>query len=246
MRFCFKLVPAPLLLWVALLPAADTYREATSVVRADPHSGRLIRSVVVAPKVVAGKTVAERVVSGRQAASPRQAGATGEVLLNEIIDRTAREHQLDPLLVHAVIKVESNYDQFAISPKGAEGMMQLIPSTARRFGASNSFNIEENIRAGVKYLRYLKDTFQDDRLALAAYNAGEGAVLRYSWIPPYPETQQYVYQVGKRYGEARRAAAGTASKPSPATEAKQMREEPAHRPVEVYVDAEGRLYLRTR
>ena len=126
--------------------------------------------------------------------------------LNAIVEKAARAHEVDPLLVHSIIKVESNYNVHAVSNKGAEGLMQLTPSTARMLGVSNSFDPQQNIEAGVKYLKYLKDLYKDDRLALAAYNAGPGAVDKYKWIPPYAETQNYVYQVGKRYGEARRAA----------------------------------------
>jgi soluble lytic murein transglycosylase-like protein len=218
----------------------------------DPRSGKLIRSVVVSPKVIQAKVVGERVVAS-QPVNPlipgaRPAAAQAEIApVGEIITRTAREYNVDPLLVHAVIQVESNYNPYAISRKGAEGLMQLIPSTARRFGVRNSFNVEENIRGGVKYLRYLQDTFKDDRLALAAYNAGEAAVMKYNWIPPYPETQSYVYQVGKRYGEARRTAPKppAAAKPEPTPAAKEAAE-PVHRPVEAFLDSEGKLHLRTK
>ncbi len=85
--------------------------------------------------------------------------------------------------------------------------MQLTPPTARMLGVNNSFDPGENIEAGVKYLKSLQDLYKDDRLALAAYNAGPGAVDKYKWIPPYPETQKYVENVGKRYDAARQAAA---------------------------------------
>ena len=201
-----------------------------TVVRAD-KSGRLIRSVVVPPKLVPPKAV--------PAATETPGAASG---MEELVDRAAKTYDLDPLLVHSVIKVESNYNQYAVSNKGAEGLMQLIPSTARRFGVRNSFNASENIDAGVRYLKYLKSLFGDDRLALAAYNAGEGAVARYGWIPPYAETQNYVYQVGKRYGEARRAAeakrAAVPLKASPPPE--------EHPKLEQYQDEQGRIYFRTR
>jgi len=111
---------------------------------------------------------------------------------------------VDPLLVDSVIRVESNYNPLAVSPKGAEGLMQLIPATARRFGVTNSFDVKENIEAGVTYLKYLLDMFGDDRLAVAAYNAGESAVMRYGDVPPYRETMNYVSRVGKAW--ARRAS----------------------------------------
>ena len=171
--------------------------------------------------------------------------------INEAVDDAARQYDLDPLLVHAVIQVESNYNQYAISHAGAQGLMQLMPATARSLGVRNSFDVEENIRAGVRHLKDLKDTYKDDRLALAAYNAGAGAVDKYRWIPPYAETQEYVYKVGKKYGEARRAAATEAAAkpaapPLPAPAPAAVADEPETRQVEAFVDAEGRLHMRTR
>jgi len=124
------------------------------------------------------------------------------------VDRIAAEHSLPPQLIHSVIRVESNYNPYAVSNKGALGIMQLIPETARRFGVKNAFDPEENIQGGAKYLRYLLDLFHGDySLALAAYNAGEAAVTRYGGIPPYPETQNYVVEVGRRLEASRKAAA---------------------------------------
>jgi soluble lytic murein transglycosylase-like protein len=111
-------------------------------------------------------------------------------------------------LIHSVIKVESNYDPFAVSPKGAQGLMQLIPATARRFGVSNSFNPAENIQGGSKYLKYLLDLYSGNyALALAAYNAGEAAVARYGSVPPFPETQNYLILVARQLQEAKKAEA---------------------------------------
>jgi soluble lytic murein transglycosylase-like protein len=141
-----------------------------------------------------------------------------------------------------VIRVESNYNPVAVSPKGAEGLMQLIPATARRFGVSNSFDVHENIEAGVKYLKYLRDLFGDDRLAVAAYNAGESAVLRYGNVPPYPETVDYVHRVGKALDAARQNAPDAKPDPVPET----VPGPPPPRPVEAYVDIEGRICMRTR
>ena len=124
----------------------------------------------------------------------------------------------------------------------------MTPSTARMLGVSNSFAPEQNIEAGVKYLKYLQDLYKDDRLALAAYNAGPGSVDKYNAVPPYAETQNYVYQVGKRYGEARRAA--DAAKPVEAApvevktaEVKVEEIKPAA--VDPFIDNNGRLHLRT-
>jgi soluble lytic murein transglycosylase-like protein len=151
-------------------------------------------------------------------------------------------------LVHSIIKVESNYNTHAVSNKGAQGLMQLTPSTARMLGVSNSFDPQQNIEAGVKYLKYLKDIYKDDRLALAAYNAGPGAVDKYKWIPPYAETENYVYQVGKRYGEARRAADAAKPVEVKAPEVKPVEVTPAEvkpSPVQTFIDENGRLHLRT-
>jgi soluble lytic murein transglycosylase-like protein len=117
----------------------------------------------------------------------------------------ARRNGLDPALLHAVIQIESGYDARAVSPKGAAGLMQLMPETARRFGAADRFAPEENLEAGARYLGHLLALFEGDlELALAAYNAGEEAVLRHGRaIPPYAETRRYVPAVLARYRRAR-------------------------------------------
>jgi soluble lytic murein transglycosylase-like protein len=122
------------------------------------------------------------------------------------IARAAREAQVDPRLMHAVITVESGYNPTAVSPKGASGLMQLMPDTARRYGATNLFDPGQNLRAGAQYLRDLLELFSDDlNLVLAAYNAGENAVHRYgNRIPPYAETQAYVPRVLQHYDSLRR------------------------------------------
>jgi len=123
------------------------------------------------------------------------------------IDSIARRHGVDPLLVRAVIRAESNFDERAVSPKGAAGLMQLMPETAQRYGVDNRFDPAQNIDGGVRYLRDLMAMFDGNlSLALAAYNAGEGAVIKYGRrIPPYPESQQYVVRVRSFYNELRRA-----------------------------------------
>ena len=112
----------------------------------------------------------------------------------------AREHRLDPALVHAVISAESAYNPQAVSRAGAMGLMQLMPATAKRFGVNNPFDPVANMRGGARYLRILLDQFKNVNLAVAAYNAGEGAVSRYgNRIPPYEETQTYVSRVLRFY-----------------------------------------------
>ncbi len=105
--------------------------------------------------------------------------AVAEADVKGLIERAARDYNVPSELIDSVMAAESNYNQYAVSPKGAEGLMQLMPATARRFGVKNSFDPKENIEGGVRYLRFLQDTFKDDRLAIAAYNAGEQAVQKY-------------------------------------------------------------------
>jgi len=125
-----------------------------------------------------------------------------------MIDRHAVAYGVDPVLVRAVIQVESDFDPRCVSNKGARGLMQLMPETARRYGVRSIFDPEENIRGGVRYLGDLLGMFHNDLpRALAAYNAGEGAVLKYAGIPPYSETMTYVKRAltvyyGQPYGQA--------------------------------------------
>ncbi len=112
------------------------------------------------------------------------------------IQEITREHGVSPELVTAVIRAESGSDPAAVSPRGAGGLMQLMPGTAATLGVVNRFDPRENISGGVRHLRYLLDRYQGRvALALAAYNAGEGVVDAYRGIPPYPETQEYVRRV---------------------------------------------------
>lgn len=116
------------------------------------------------------------------------------------ITKYSRKYNIDSNLVKAVITAESCFKRKALSSAGARGLMQLIPGTADRFGVKDSYNPEQNIRGGVKYLRFLFDRFKGDlKKIIAAYNAGEGAVDRYKGIPPYKETKQYVKNVLKTY-----------------------------------------------
>jgi soluble lytic murein transglycosylase-like protein len=161
-----------------------------------------------------------------------------------MVEETAKNLDVSPLLVDSVIQVESNYNPYAISPKGAQGLMQLMPATARRFGVKNSFDPQQNIEGGVRYLKFLQETFQDDRLAVAAYNAGEKAVTKYGSVPPYRETVDYVAKVGQKYSQAKHAAARTAAPAQVAEKSLSSAEETRH--VVGFVDREGRLHISTR
>ncbi len=121
-----------------------------------------------------------------------------------LINKYARQYKIDHHLIRAVIAAESCYKKKALSSAGARGLMQLIPETAERFGVKNSYDPEQNIRGGVKYLRFLFDRFKGDlEKIVAAYNAGEGKVDRYKGIPPYKETKQYVKNVINIYNKLR-------------------------------------------
>lgn len=125
--------------------------------------------------------------------------------LKPLIDRVAAEHEMKPALIHAVVRAESAYRTDAVSSKGAMGLMQLMPDTAKRLGVRDAYDAEQNLHGGVRYLRDLLKMFADNlRLALAAYNAGENAVIQYGrQVPPYPETQRYVEKVLAFYEQYR-------------------------------------------
>jgi len=119
-------------------------------------------------------------------------------LYKELISRACATYEVEEALVLAMVRVESNFDKNAISRKGAQGLLQLMPETAQRYRVRNTFNPRENIYAGVLHLKTLLMKYKnDERLALAAYNAGAGAVDKYQGIPPFPETQNYVRLVLK-------------------------------------------------
>jgi soluble lytic murein transglycosylase-like protein len=123
----------------------------------------------------------------------------------DTVKAMAKKYKVDAALVRAVIHAESAFNSNALSKKGAQGLMQLMPGTAKDLGVTNAFDIQQNIEGGVKYLAGLLKTFDGDiKLATAAYNAGPGAVKRFKGIPPYAETEVYVERVGilhQRYGQ---------------------------------------------
>jgi transglycosylase-like protein with SLT domain len=135
-----------------------------------------------------------------QVADTQQPAAAADDVLEatpygEIISAMSEAHGVDPMLVRALIQVESNYKPKAKSPKGAMGLMQIMPATARSYNVRNPFDPKANIEAGIKHLKSLIDRLGEVRLALAAYNAGEGAVERFNGVPPYRETKSYVSRI---------------------------------------------------
>jgi soluble lytic murein transglycosylase-like protein len=130
-----------------------------------------------------------------QPAPPAQVIGLPPVPYGEIIDKVAKEQKVDAKLVRAVIQVESAYNERARSKKGAMGLMQLMPATARMYSVADPYDPASNIEAGIKHLKSLIDRLPSLRLAIAAYNAGEAAVQRFRDVPPYPETRDYVNRV---------------------------------------------------
>ncbi len=134
--------------------------------------------------------------------------------LDSIIQEAARRHDVDPNLVRALIKVESNFDAHAVSRKGAIGLMQLMPSTARTLNVSNPFDPQQNVDGGVRHLKRLLQDFNGDvKLSLAAYNAGAGAVTRSNGVPPYAETRAYVKRITALYGDHGKLLTGPVADP---------------------------------
>ena len=150
-------------------------------------------SRVMAPEAVASPDVFR---------IPADIPTSGNAELDRIIFEAGEAQGVDPRLLHAVIWQESKYKTRALSHAGAQGLMQLIPDTAKRFGCDDPHDPVKNIKAGTKYLSWLLKRFEGDvELALAGYNAGEGAVDKYDGVPPYNETQNYVKIISKRYGK---------------------------------------------
>jgi soluble lytic murein transglycosylase-like protein len=133
--------------------------------------------------------------------SPALGGfTTGDSNVDNLIVESGRRNSVDPLLLYSIMHQESTFKPRAMSPKGARGLMQLMPPTAARFGVANIYDPRQNIEGGARYVRFLLDLFGDVNLALAGYNAGEGAVIRYGYqVPPYSETQEYVRRISRRY-----------------------------------------------
>jgi soluble lytic murein transglycosylase-like protein len=133
---------------------------------------------------------------------PADVPTSGDKELDRIIFEVGEREGVDPRFIHAVIWQESKYDRNARSHAGAQGLMQLMPATAKRFGCDDPSDVEANVEAGTKYLGWLLKRFDGNvEFALAGYNAGEGAVDKYNGIPPYNETRNYVKIISQRYGK---------------------------------------------
>jgi len=153
--------------------------------------------------------------------------ATAPVDIDSAIEQAAARHNVDPNLVRAVVKVESNFNPNAVSRKGAMGLMQLMPATARQLKVKNPFDPEQNVDAGVRHLKQLLESYGGDvKLTLAAYNAGAGAVARSSGVPRYAETQNYVRRITNLYYGGFDSNSGA-----------------SHDPVTIQRDARGVLYI---
>ncbi len=154
----------------------------------------LLFSRVMAPEVAASEHSVFRI--------PADIPTSGDAKLDRIIFEAGEKQGIDPRFLHAVIWQESKYQLRARSHAGAQGLMQLMPDTAKRFGCDDPHDPVENIEAGTKYLSWLLKRFEGNvELALAGYNAGEGSVAKYDGIPPYNETRNYVKIISKRYGK---------------------------------------------
>ena len=187
-----------------------------------------LRSLETPPCLVSGNAPpkSQKLVQAERAKAEREKRVGIDELLDRLpqnkrwligmAEKVAEKYDIDPKLVLTIISVESNFKTLARSNKAAQGLMQLIPATAARFNVKNAYDASQNIKGGVAYLRWLLSYFQGDVvLAVAAYNAGEGAVDRYKGVPPYRETRNYVNKVKARYPFATHPFDQNLTNPSP-------------------------------
>ena len=188
-------VPVPRPTRAAYRSARTAAREVNALVQQAPaQSAGDSRMAQLSPDMRA-------MASGRRISQPE---------IDAAIDAAAARNGVDPNLVRAIIKVESNYNPHAVSRKGAMGLMQLMPGTARELQVSNPYDVQQNVDGGVRHIKNLLDNFNGDvRLTAAAYNAGQGAVERNGGVPPYKETREYVKKVTSLYGSNATQVQGT-------------------------------------
>ena len=175
---------------------------------------RIVTAPMAATTEIHGLGLPDPVAAGRRDAALRQAGhkfsgqkakgckypeVIADAKLLGLVNSYSKKNGLDPRFVYALIEQESRFNACAVSPKGAQGLMQIMPDTQKLLGLSEPFDPERNIAAGTKYLRAMLDKFETEVMALAAYNAGPGAVARHGGVPPYDETKDYVLKVVDRY-----------------------------------------------
>jgi soluble lytic murein transglycosylase-like protein len=232
MRNCFILFSVSAA--TAVLLSAGAVSNAitvTLVVRTDARTGRLVRSVARAGLLKPESSAPQIELPPAPAEIPEA--------FARLVDEIAERHAVDRDLVHSMISVESNYNPLAVSTKGALGLMQLVPSTARRFGVADAFNPAQNVEGGVRYLKYLLDHYNGDhRLALAAYNSGEGTVERFGGIPPFAETRSYVSRVGKALNAKKDAKKQQEANPP-------AKADEDFNTIRAFVNAVGRICYRT-
>jgi soluble lytic murein transglycosylase-like protein len=171
--------------------------------RSTKKSATVNASALLAPSLAASALVQPTLMSSASAAdlTSLRGFTTGSAQVDGYLIDSGTKNGIDPLLLYSVMHQESSFKSHAVSPKGARGLMQLMPGTAMRFGVTNIFDPRQNIEGGARYLRFLADRFNGElSLILAGYNAGEGAVEKFGWrIPPYAETQEYVRRISRRY-----------------------------------------------
>jgi len=195
----------------AVLVALSCLATAASPAAAQVYVGTSSNGSVVLSNFVSVETPNKLVLEpGTTATAARTEPASPAPLATDvgsIVLKVAQEVDVSPHLLHAVIAVESAYDTRAVSPKGAQGLMQLMPATSQRFGVRDPFDPHDNVLGGARYLKALLAQFNGDlHLTLAAYNAGENAVVRYgNRVPPFAETQKYVPKVIARMQRAARS-----------------------------------------
>jgi hypothetical protein len=187
--------------------AAAWFRQAAA--KGDGYAKRMLARLPGVRRVDATCRMPAAGGASLQLASLSSVSPAERKAVEDAVHAMAPRYGLDPHLVLAVIAAESAFDRTAVSPKGAQGLMQLMPGTAARFGVSNAFDAEQNLHGGMTYLAWLLDQFRGDLdLALAGYNAGEKAVEQYRGVPPYDETREYVRRVRATYRGPQSAATG--------------------------------------